>query len=85
MNAIQLKAVIADIRRRNGKGPLPVCAFMMQCGDIFTGTWVPLGSTLHTLVVTLVDREDAPPIYISVEDISSIAVRREVANGKADD
>lgn len=72
MTPQHFKTVMNDITKHN-EGRVPVCAFSMRNGTIYTGTWLPLTASCHTLVVTLVDKE-APPIYLSVHAIDAVAV-----------
>lgn len=51
----------------------PVCAFLMRCGLIYTGSWAPLSPACNIIIVTLIDKE-APPIYLSTIAIDAVAV-----------
>jgi len=74
MTPAHFKTIMRDIDKQGtGDGTRPVCAFLLRCGRIYTGHWVPLQPACNVLVVTLVDKE-APPIYLSVVAIDAVAV-----------
>jgi alpha-D-ribose 1-methylphosphonate 5-triphosphate synthase subunit PhnH len=68
-----MQLIVRDLRLHAGKKQLPVCAFSLRNGQIYTGNWEPLNPACTVLVVTLIDKE-APPIYLSVEAIDAVAV-----------
>ena len=70
MTPNQLKAIIRDIKSRNGNG-LPICAFQLRSGPVHTGEWELMSPGV--IVLTLSDR-DAPPIYIDVIAVDAIAI-----------
>jgi hypothetical protein len=72
MTPQQLKTIIRELLKHN-EDKLPICAFQMRSGPIYTGEWELLGSSAQTIVLTLAVRE-APPIYIDVIAIDAIAV-----------
>lgn len=76
MTANELRIVIRDLMRAAEKNvktdDLPICAFSLRNGQIYTGRWEVLSGG-GIIVVTLVNKE-APPIYISTIAIEAIAV-----------
>jgi hypothetical protein len=78
MTPQQLKTIIRELLKLNGD-KLPICAFQMRSGPIYTGEWELLGSSAQTIVLRLADRHEAtPPVYIDVIAIDAIAVHASV-------